>query len=386
MNCHLASTAAAAILILPSALSAAGEPADDWKPSATNQPGREFPQVNSEGRVRTRIEAPDATSVLLDIGAVRYPLTKGEDGLWIGHSEPQDVGFHYYQIWVDGAKVPDPQTLYYYGAGRWGSGIEVPADDADIYALKNVPHGDLRETYYFSETSKSNRHIFVYTPPGYDEDLQKRYPVLYLQHGGGENETGWGNQGHTARIMDNLIAAGQAKPFIIVMENGHDIGNAAIPEPPAGAEGDARRRRFFGHFQIFEKVVVNDLIPHIDATYRTIAEQPHRAMAGLSMGGMQTRSITLKHTDKFSAIGVFSGGSINPGGIEDIDSFKKQVNLVFLSYGSKEERGAAAAKSDATALKEAGINAHYYESPGTAHEWQSWRRSLHQFAQHVFQD
>jgi enterochelin esterase-like enzyme len=360
--------------------------AEAWQPATTNQPGREYPRVDEKGRVQARVLAPAATSVQLDIGAVRYPLTKGDDGSWIGNSEPQDEGFHYYQLNIDGANVPDPNSRYYYGANRWGSGVEIPAKDEDFYALKNVPHGELRETYYHSATSKSIRHIFVYTPPGYGKDPGKRYPVLYLQHGGGENETGWGNQGHTARIMDNLIAAGKAKPFIIVMENGHDTGKAELPKPPEGTGQDPRSRRFFGHFQVFENVVINDLIPFIDANYLTQADQAQRAMAGLSMGGMQTRAITLKHPDVFSAIGVFSGGSIKTAEIQDMDAFKNKVKLVFFSFGSKEQPGATTAKADAEALKKAGVNSHYYESPGTAHEWQSWRRSLHQFAQLVFQD
>src|ERR1017187_9033796 len=154
------------------------EPANDWKPATSNQQGKQYPQVNSEGRVRARVMAPQAQSVQLDLGAVKYPLTKGDDGAWIGDSKPQDEGFHYYQIIVDGAQVPDPNSLYYYGAGRWGSGIEVPAQDQDFYALKNVPHGQLREVFYFAKSTNSARHCDVYTPPDYDQDPARRYPVL----------------------------------------------------------------------------------------------------------------------------------------------------------------------------------------------------------------
>ena len=225
------------------------EPADDWKPATSNQQGKQYPQVNSERRIRARVVAPGATNVLFDISAVKYPLTKGDDGAWIGVTQPQDEGFHYYQIWVDGAAVPDPGSLYFYGASRWGSGIEIPAKDQDFYALKNVPHGQLREVLYFSKTSSSTRHCFVYTPPDYDKDPNKRFPVLYLQHGMGEDETGWGNQGHANLIMDNLIAEGKARPFIIVMENGGGIGGpggrggrrggAPADAPPAGATNAA---------------------------------------------------------------------------------------------------------------------------------------------------
>jgi len=178
---------------------------EDFKISATTQQGKQYPQVNSEGRVRVQIAAPEALKVQLDIGAVKYDLTKDAKGVWTGESAPQDVGFHYYQLNIDGASVPDPGSMYYYGASRWGSGIEVPAKDQDFYAIKNVPHGEVTEKMYFSKSNNSMRRCFVYTPPGYNKD-NKRYPVLYLQHGGGENETGWSSQGHANLIMDNLIA------------------------------------------------------------------------------------------------------------------------------------------------------------------------------------
>jgi enterochelin esterase-like enzyme len=386
------------------------EPADDWKPATSNQQGKQYPQVNSERRVRARVVAPQAQSVMLDLGGVKYPLTKGEDGAWIGVSQPQDEGFHYYQLVIDGAQVPDPGSLYFYGASRWGSGIEIPAKDQDFYALKNVPHGHLREVHYFSKSSNSTRRCFVYTPPDYDKAPNTRFPVLYLQHGMGEDETGWGNQGHANLIMDNLIADGKAKPCIIVMENGGGMGGprrggppggAAAAGAPAGATNGAPAaggRGGFGggfNFNAFQQVLIDDLIPYIDTTYRTLADQPHRAMAGLSMGGMQTRSIILANLDKFSHIGIFSGGSIAPTNITDLAAFKQKVKLVFVSYGSREvggNRGGGRGgfggdpKANTEALKEAGINSHYYVSPLTAHEWQSWRRSLYQFAQLLFQD
>jgi enterochelin esterase-like enzyme len=393
--------AAASMAASPFAIGQTPETANDWKPATSNQKGKEYPQVNSQGRVRSRIIAPGAQSVLLDIGAVKYPLTKGEDGAWTGESAPQDEGFHYYQMNVDGAQVPDPNSLYFYGASRWGSGIEIPAKDEDFYAVKNVPHGELREIYYFSKTSDSNRHAFVYTPPQYGKDPSQRFPVLYLQHGMGENETGWGNQGRTPLIMDNLIAEGKTKPFIIVMENGLDIGNARPPEPkpadaaapqppPPGAPAaggnsqPSRPDRQF-NFDVFRRVLIDDLIPHIDSNYLTLSDQPNRAMAGLSMGGMQTRQIAPANLDKFSHIGIFSGGSIAPADVKDMEDFKKKVKVVFVSFGGR-EKGAAGAKTNAEALKEAGINSHYYESPLTAHEWQSWRRSLYQFAPLLFRN
>ena len=380
------------------------EPANDWKPATSNQQGKQYPQVNSEGRVRARVMASQAQSVQLDLGGVKYPLTKGDDGAWMGDSKPQDEGFHYYQIIVDGAQVPDPNSLYYYGASRWGSGIEVPAKDQDFYALKNVPHGQLREVFYSSKATNSTRHCFVYTPPNYDQEPNQRFPVLYLQHGMGENETGWGNQGHANLILDNLIAEGKAKPFIIVMENGGGIGGPRRGGPPTNAPpggaanttngAAARGPGGFGgrgfNFGGFEHILIDDLIPFIDANYRTIPDQPHRAMAGLSMGGMQTHTITLAHLDVFSHIGLFSGGSITTNEITDLDAFKQKVKLVFVSYGSREVTGGrgmgANGRANADELKQTGVNSFYYESPLTAHEWQSWRRSLYQFAPLLFQD
>lgn len=416
------------VLLAPFCLAQDNPSASDWKSSPTNQEGREYPKVNSEGRVRAQVIAPDAQSVQLDIGGVKYPLKKGDGGAWIGDSDPQDQGVHYYQILVDGAQVPDPNSRFAYGASRWGSIIEVPADDQDFYALKNVPHGQLREIYYYSNVTKTMRHAFVYTPPDYDKDPTKRYPVLYLQHGFGENETGWGAQGRAPLIMDNLIAEGKAKPFLIVMENGLNVVDASKPaptpgagappapgnppaaanngaanptpatpvtanagpgaNPPAGAPGrpggPGGRGGMF-NFDAFQRLLLEDLIPYVDANFRTLNDQPNRAMAGLSMGGMQTRRIAPANLDTFSAIGIFSGGSIAPADISNMDDFKKKVSVVFFSFGSK-ERGAEAARTNAQAMKDAGVNAHYYESPQTAHEWQSWRRSLHEFAPLLFRN
>ena len=382
-------------------------PADDWKSATSSQRGKQYPQVNSEGRVKARVLAPQAQSVALDIGGVKYPLTKGDDGAWIGISSPQDEGFHYYQLVIDGAAVPDPNSLYFYGASRWGSGIEVPAKDQDFYAVKDVPHGQLRETLYPSKSANATLRCFVYTPPDYDKDSSKRYPVLYLQHGGGEDETGWGSQGHAGLIMDNLIAAGKAKPFIILMANsyvpgaggpgrrpGAGGGTNAAPAGGGGPGGRGPSGRMFD-FSAFSQVFIEDLIPFVDANFRTLTDQPNRAMSGLSMGGMQTKAITLANLDKFSHIGIFSGGSIAPADIPDLDTFKQKVKVVFISYGSRElggNRGGGRGgfggdpKAQTEALKAAGVNSYFYVSPDTAHEWQSWRRSLHQFAPLIFQD
>ena len=366
---------------------------EDFVPSPNNQPGKPYPMVNSERCVRVRVEAPDAQSVKLDIGGVKYDLVKGEDGAWIGESAPQDEGFHYYQLNIDGANVPDPSSLYYYGASRWGSGIDVPAADQDFYAVKDVPQGQMREIYYWSEVNKAMRHIFVYTPAEYDLNANKRYPVLYLQHGGGENEYGWPQQGHTAQIMDNLIAEGKALPMIIVMEN----GSWTMPRPAMG-QGGPQGQRPRGGFGLpsgwadgFANTLIKDCIPYIDSHFRTIADNKHRAMAGLSMGGMQTKSITVAHPEVFSSLGIFSGGTITVDDTKNNPEFAKGLQLVFVSFGSRELENRAPGFGDGTdpkveteELAKSGVNAHFYVSPGTAHEWQSWRRALYQFAQLLF--
>ena len=372
---------------------------EDFKPSVVNQPGKQFPQVNSEGRVRVQISAPEAHKVQLDISAVKYDLVKDDQGVWTGESAPQDEGFHYYQLWIDGAAVPDPGSLYFYGASRWGSGIEIPAKDQDFYALKNVPHGQVREIPYFSKSNNSMRRCFVYTPPGYDQDLNTRYPVLYLQHGGGEDETGWSNQGRANLIMDNLIAEGKATPFIIVMDNGTwAMPNRPRPNPQATPSQQARPGQGerpagpwppAGWADGFKKTLLEDIIPMIDANFRTLADQPHRAMAGLSMGGMQTRAITLANPEVFSHVGMFSGGSYSPEDVSNAPGFKEKVKFLFVSFGSRELENRRPGfggdpQANTEALKNAGMNTHFYVSPLTAHEWQSWRRSLYEFAQRIF--
>lgn len=351
--------------------------ADDFHPASTNQPGREYPQVNSQGRVKFRIVAPEAKSVGVTFRD-STEFVKGEDGAWTGYSRPLDEGFHYYAIKIDGAEVPDPNSMMFFGANRWGSAVEVPAQDRDFYAVKAVPHGQIREILFHSKSTDTQRRAFVYTPPGYDEDPGKRYPVLYLQHGYGENEYGWSVQGHAALILDNLIAEKSARPFLVVMTYGmtNDTRIGGL------REFDIRP---------FQTVLCDELIPYIDAHFRTLADQPNRAMAGLSMGGMETKTITLKKLGTFSHIGLFSGGSIALADIGDLETFKDKNRLVFVSYGSRElgngaQRRGGDPQAAVEALKGAGINARFYVSPQTGHEWQSWRRSLRELAPLLFQE
>jgi enterochelin esterase-like enzyme len=363
---------------------------EDFKPSAVNQPGKKFPQVNSEGRVRVSISAPQAQKVQLDIGAVKYDLTKDDKGVWTGESHPQDEGFHYYQLNIDGASVPDPGSLYFYGAGRWGSGIEVPAKDQDIYALKEIPHGKVSEQLYFSKITNAWRRCFVYTPYDYEKNTMSRYPVLYLQHGSGEDETGWAVQGKANLILDNLIADKKAVSMIIVMDNGY----ASKPYQSSQAAGAPPRVPVFS---VFEEVLIKEIIPMIDASYRTLSDREHRAMAGLSMGANQTIQITMNNLDIFSHIGGFSGTSNYPssdvldpaafmnGKFKDGEALNKRIKLFWLGLGTKEPNPFPGSVGAFRAmLDKAGVKYVYYESQGTAHEWLTWRRDLYQFAPLLF--
>lgn len=342
---------------------------EDFKPSSLNQPGQEYPQYNSQGYARFKILAPAADSVRVSLGLGGRggtKLTKGGDGFWTGTTAgPMDEGFHYYNVNIDGGKFNDPGTLNFYGSVRWESGIEIPAHDQAFYELRDVPHGHVQQILFPSKSTGTSRRAFVYTPPGYDKNQSTRYPVLYLQHGWGEDETAWANQGKANLIMDNLIAEGKIKPFIIVMTYGmtNEVKWGHINE-----------------FDIkhFQTVLVDELIPYVDTNFRTNANQPNRAMAGLSMGGMETKLITLNKPEVFSHYALLSGGTYKPEDIVD----KSKVKLVFLSCGSKEKPDAV--KGAATALQKAGMNAVSYISEGTAHEFQTWRRSLYQLAPLLF--
>lgn len=376
---------------------------DDWKSSAANIAGQEFPKINSERRAQFKIKAPDAKDVAVNIGKP-LTITKGDDGVWTITTSPLDVGFHFYRVIVDSANVTDPASEIFRGGGGGGlsGGIEVPTGE-DFHELKDVPHGEVRERWYFSKTTQAWRHIFVYTPPDYEKNTSARYPVLYLQHGGGEDERGWAVQGRVSQIMDNLIAQKKARPMLIVMERGSALkpGEQAVPlRPPQPAQPGANAapqsgppRDFSRVFASLDELFVKDLIPMIDQTYRTQADREHRAMAGLSMGAMQTRLIALAHLDLFSHIGIFSGGTVDPTNTAQVAALKEKAKLVFISYGSHEldrpnssRQSAADPKMQVEALKQAGINAVFYVSPGTAHEWHTWRRSLHEFAPLLFQN
>ncbi len=346
--------------------------AEDFKPSTVNQPGQEYPQVNSQGYVKFRIKAPQADSVRVSLGLGGRGgtrLTKGPDGFFTGITEgPMDEGFHYYHLTIDGGVFNDPGALNFYGSTRWESGIEIPAHDQDFYTLKDVPHGNVQQILFPSASTNTVRRAFVYTPPGYDKEKSKRYPVLYLQHGWGEDETAWSNQGHANLIVDNMIAEGKVKPFVIVMTYG------MINDVKMGPGG---LRNF--KVESFQTVLTDELIPYVDAHFRTFTDRSHRAMAGLSMGGMETHAITLNKPNEFGYYALLSGGTYSPAELKD----KTKPDLIFLSCGSRERPDGV--KNATIALKTAGYNAVSFVSENTAHEFLTWRRSLYELAPLLFQ-
>ena len=353
-------------------------PKDDWVPNPMNQPGQEYPQVNSEGFARFRVVAPDAKSVIVSLGLGGRGgtvLRKDQDGVWTGTTDgPMDPGFHYYHLTIDGGVFNDPGTHNYFGSCRWESGIEIPAPDQYFYAWrKHIPHGNIQQVNFWSKSTGKMQTANVYLPSGYGQLVkgkngkltQERYPVLYLQHGWGENETSWPVQGKTGIIMDNMIADGKIKPFIVVMAYGltNDFKFGSI------RQFDAKE---------FETLLIDELMPVIDKQFLTKPDKWNRALAGLSMGGMETKLITLRRPEVFGYWGLLSGGQYAPDEIKD----PKIVKYIFEGCGSKENPDGI--NKSVESLKAAGYNAEGLISEGTAHEFLTWRRCLYQMAQSLF--
>jgi enterochelin esterase-like enzyme len=368
-------------------------------PAPTNIEGAQYPRITDDFRIVFRMKAPDAQKVeFAFFTAKRYPATKDAEGFWTATTDPVVPGFHYYRVFIDGTEVNDPSSETFFGTGKYASGIEVPEKSVDYYLPREVPHGDVREHWYKSATTGAWRRVYVYCPPGYETDRDARYPVLYLQHGSGEDERGWSNQGRAAFIMDNLIAEHKAVPMLVVMEKGYATRAGETHTPPGRSARPGQAPPNLGQvFSPFEDVVAKDLVPYIDSTFRTIPNRDQRALAGLSMGGMQAYTIGLKHTDLFSSIGGFSGAGGGFGGapfetktafggvMADPAAFNRRMHVLFLSIGTAE----AARMQDGVrgfhdALGKAGIKTTLYESAGTDHEWLTWRRSLHEFAPLLF--
>ncbi|PPK88474.1 enterochelin esterase family protein [Neolewinella xylanilytica] len=353
-------------------------------PASTNIPGREYPRILPDKRVKFRIHAPEAESLQIDL-MKKYDMQQDTGGYWTVTTEPVVEGFHYYSLIADGIPLMDPNSQTFYGMGRMASGIDIPDTDMDYYQPHHVPHGQIRSVNYHSDITQAWRRAYVYTPPGYDNNTDTRYPVLYLQHGGGEDETGWPNQGKADLILDNLIASGEAEPMIVVMDRGYATDPDREVDPNAGFMGG----------NVFSEVLVEEIIPMVDSTFRTIPDREHRAMAGLSMGGFQTFQTTMTNLDKFAYVGGFSGAAfVRDGNLTemydgvwaDADAFNDRVKVMYVSIGTDEpERMYQGVNAFHGMLEDAGIDHVYYESPGTGHEWQTWRRSLRQFASLLFE-
>ncbi|WP_315083468.1 sialate O-acetylesterase [Bacteroides heparinolyticus] len=352
-------------------------------PASTNMHGCDFPRLDKENRAYFRIHSPHVKRLQVDICGKKYDMSKDENGWWTVKTEPLVVGFHYYFLLVDGFSVIDPMTTTFFGCSRMAGGIEVPeGEEGNYYRTQHVPHGQVRTCTYYSETQQRFRRCVVYTPAEYETKPKKRYPVLYLQHGMGEDETGWSTQGLMYNIMDNQIAEGKCVPMIVVMESG-DVEVGFRPRPGKDVNEE---RNLYG--ASFAKLMINDLIPMIDKTFRTYTDREHRAMAGLSWGGKQTFDITLTNLDKFSYIGGFSGAIFGlnvkhafNGVFTDASAFNKKVHCLFLGCGTEENMGTAQLVKS---LRDMGIRVASYESQGTAHEWLTWRRCLNEFLPNLF--
>jgi enterochelin esterase family protein len=396
-----------------------GQPPADCRPNALNIANAPYPCISPDRRVTFRVAAPEAQKVRVRLGQ-GFDMSKGTDGLWYVTTTPQVIGFHYYTLAIDGAVVADPATRTFFGSGFDNSAIEVPepAADAAYYTLRDVPRGDVRQRWYLSTVTGQWRRAYVYTPPNYDTNPRAKYPVLYLLHGWGENEQGWHLQGRVDVIMDNLIADNAAKPMIIVMDNLNAVrpgesaalygargtltqavvesatpsggpGGRAAGGGPAGGPGRGGRGPLGS--AVFTDMMLTDLVPMVERSFRVAAGRENRAMAGLSMGGAQTFVTALAHLDRFAYIGGFSGTSgggpgfdpktSNGGVFADAAAFNRKVKLLFLGIGSVEGPNT---KTFSEQLTAAGIRNVYYESPGTAHEWLTWRRAFREFAPRLF--
>lgn len=361
--------------------------------ATTAVPGSHFPRVFPDGRAVFFYRAPSAKQVFRGLNK-DWPMHNDGNGNWTVTTDPIGPGIHGYEIKVDGVSFCDPAVQHIYDAGRFLSQIEIPGPDQDFYALKILSHGDVRERRFYSGVTTDWRRILVYTPPGYDDDPSRRYPVLYLLHGAGQNEDCWNLEGKAPLILDNLIAEGKCVPMLVVMPNGY----ASRPgeEMRQAQSGPPRRPDFSRVFNTLGDLFVRDLIPYVDSTFRTLSDRDHRALAGLSMGGMQTYALGLDHTEAFSYLGGFSGGAgafstgpiaiktFHNGLMADPEAFNARMRLLFLSTGSAEAQMMRGTLAFRDAAVKAGIKITSYQSPGTAHEWLSWRRSLHEFAPLLF--
>jgi len=351
----------------------------------TNINRNSYPRILSDNSVMFRVNAPQAASVQIDLGGTKYDMTKSDGGAWTLTTKPQVPGFHYYSLIVDGVSVADPASQTFYGCSRWSSAIEIPEPGMDDFEVQDVPHGEVRTVYYYSNVENAWRPVMVYTPAGYNEGKDS-YPVVYIQHGGGEDHRGWMEQGRTAQIMDNLIAAGKAVPMIVVSSNSN------VQSRSGGMGGGYN----WQGMQTFRSELIDNVIPFIEKNYRVRKDRKSRAMCGLSMGGGQSFYIGLRDPEVFANVGVFSTGMFGgisgasnfdleaevPGMLTDTKTFNKQFDVFFVSCGEQDPR-IEYTRNIAKKMQDAGVKVKFNSYPGD-HEWQVWRKSLHEFAQYLF--
>lgn len=355
-------------------------------PASTNINQNNCPCILPDLSVLFKVKAPNATKVQIDLGKL-YDMEKDAEGVWTATTAPQEPGFHYYSLVLDDVKVADPASESFYGMGRMASGIEIPEEGVDdFYTLKKVPHGDIRTGNYYSTTTEGWRNVNVYTPPGYNENTKTKYPVLYIQHGGGEDERGWAVQGKTNIILDNLIAEGKAIRMIVV------IGNGNATKPGVNARGYTEEG-----MAAFKEELFENLMPFIESNYRVKTGPENTALAGLSMGGGQSFFTGLRNTDTFGSVGVFSTGlfggireaatdfapeTIVPDILQNASDFNKKLDLFYISVGEGDPR-ITPTKKLIELFRKNGLEVEFNSFPG-GHEWQVWRKSLHDFGQRVF--
>lgn len=371
------------VILFQSNIICLGQEDDKSMPATTNVTGAEYPKILPDLSVIFRVNASDAKKVQIDLGK-KYDMIKSDDGFWTVTTAPQVPGFHYYSLVIDGVALADPASETFYGMGRMASAIEIPEKGTDFYEVKDVPHGAISSKYYFSKVTNSWRRMFVYTPPGYDVNSKVKYPVIYIQHGGGEDERGWAEQGKTDIILDNLIAGGKAKPMIVAISNGN------VSTGRGGYSSVAMAS--------FKEEMTQNIVPFIDKNYRTLANVNNRALCGLSMGGGQSFYAGLESLDCFASVGIFSsgifGGINNPSGKEfdaekeipgllsKSQTFNEKLKLFYISVGEQDSRFKFTKKA-VNKFRERGLKVEFNSFPGD-HEWQVWRKSLHNFASRVF--
>jgi len=346
------------------------------RPAETNVRSAKYPQISPDGRAIFQIKARDAQKVQLDFGK-KYDMVKNSDGLWEATTDSLSEGIHYYSLIIDGVAVADPASESFYGMGRMASGFEVPFKGDSYYEEKNIPHGDIRIKRYYSEITNSWRNFHMYTPPEYDDNVSSKYPVLYIMHGGGEDQRGWATQGKINLILDNLIAVKKAVPMLVVMVDGN------LPLNAFGEES----------LKVFEKELKQAIIPFVEKNYRVKNEAQYRALAGLSMGGIQTLYAGVRNTDMFSYLGVFSSGWFaNQKELTDpqYEYWKNNANMInsnlkkfWISQGGKEDIAWQNCQIMRSKLDDMKIKYSYSEYPG-GHTWPVWRNNIFNFAQVLF--